>query len=382
MAEVFKARAVGSAGFARDVVVKRLHAFNSADPEFVSMFTDEARILGTLHHPNVVQALDFYREEDHLCLVLEYVEGPALSRICREGREVPPAVAAYIGREVCRALEYIHGFRGADGEPSPIIHRDVTPSNIIVTPAGGVKLLDFGIAKTASPTHLTKVGTVKGKPSYLAPEQLQTGQVRWAIDGRVDIFALGIVLHELLTGERLFRGENDLETVRQILEKKIPKPSTRRADVPAALDAIVMKALEREPSDRYQSAAAMARDLDEVVLSARLRVDEVAAFARDVEAPVRKAAPRRRDALVRVEEHAAPTRRDLRLPMSMWMNALPGGRRTALVAGLGFALGVGSLGVGRKLLTPRATTRTPERTAALICPPPAGAPLVSTATPF
>jgi hypothetical protein len=179
----------------------------------------------------------------------------------------------------------------------------------------------------------------------------------------------------------LVRGENDLQTVRQILEMKIPPPSSKRADVPPALDAIVMKALERDPASRYQSAAAMGRDLDEVILAARLHVDEVAAFARDVEAPVRKVMPRRRDALVRVEEVAPPTRRDLRLPVAMWMNALPGGSRTVLVAGLGFALGVGSLGVGRRLLTPRAAVRTPQRTAALVCPPPVSAPLVSTATP-
>ncbi|HVR03530.1 MAG TPA: serine/threonine-protein kinase, partial [Polyangia bacterium] len=263
MAEVFKARVTGSAGFRRDVVLKRLHAANNDDPEFVSMFTDEARILGVLHHPNVVQALDFGRENDKLFLVLEYVEGPSLARVLRHRRPVPAGIVAFVGRELCRALDYMHHFADADGTPLGLVHRDVTPSNIILTPAGAVKLLDFGIAKFAKATQATQNGVVKGKSGYLSPEQLR-GEA--GIDGRVDLFALGAVLHELLTGERLFAGDTDLGTMKKILEMKIPLPSRLRAEVPPALDRAVMRALERIPAKRYGSAWEMARDLDAVVL--------------------------------------------------------------------------------------------------------------------
>jgi len=277
MAEVFKARVTGSAGFQRDVVLKRLHAANNDDPEFVNMFTDEARILGVLHHPNVVQALDFGMDDDKLFLVLEYVEGPSLARVLRHRRAVPVGIVAYLGREICRALDYMHRFADADGTPLQLVHRDVTPSNIIVTPAGAVKLLDFGIAKFAKATQATQSGVVKGKAGYLAPEQLRGETV---IDGRVDLFALGTVLHELLTGERLFAGDTDLGTMKNILELKIPVPSSRRADVPPELDRVVMRALDRSPSKRYANAWEMARDLDAVVVTSGLREGAVAQFVR------------------------------------------------------------------------------------------------------
>src|SRR5262249_24223273 len=151
MAEVFKARAVGSAGFVRDVVIKRILPGHGRDPEFVRMFVDEAKVLGMLHHPNVAQAYDFGEEDGPLFLALEYVEGPSLSRGLRalraSNRRLPPAIAAYLGREICRALDYVHNVEDAHGTPLGIIHRDVTPSNVMVTPTGGVKLLDFGVAK-------------------------------------------------------------------------------------------------------------------------------------------------------------------------------------------------------------------------------------------
>src|SRR5207253_6229701 len=155
-------------------------------------------------------------------------DGPSLSRVLRtladSGRRMPPAVAAYVGREVCRALDYVHNLTGADGEPLGIIHRDVTPSNVMLTSAGAIKLLDFGVAKSGRSEGLTRAGTVKGKPAYLAPEQLDGGTGgRWRgrtqaqpqpIDGRVDLFALGIVLHEMLSLQHLFAGERDLVTLK------------------------------------------------------------------------------------------------------------------------------------------------------------------------
>jgi serine/threonine protein kinase len=387
MAEVFQARVKGPAGFQRDVVIKRLRADRGEDADFVGMLADEARILGSLHHQNIVSALDFGEQDGSFFLVLEYVAGPSLARLLRSGeRKIPAAIVAYVGREICRALDYMHRFEDADGTALQLIHRDVTPSNVIVTPTGTVKLLDFGIAKFATATQLTASGMVKGKSAYLAPEQLEAGR---PIDGRVDLFALGVVLHELLTQERLFADATDLGTMKRILGMEIPLPSRKSPGVPPELDRIVMKALERDPSRRYASAAEMARDLDEVILAAHLRVDEVAAFVDGLGTPAASKPPAipaaalrgRRPAPPTVDVHSAPTLRDLRLPLRMWMGA---GRRGTLVAGLSVALGLASaLGLGMRFRTPRG----PE--GALMRPPTAecrarvqaSAPLASSAQP-
>lgn len=373
MGEVFKARLTGTAGFQRDVVLKRLHTRNADDDQLATMLADEARLLGFLRHPNVVQALDFYEEAGQRFLVLEYIEGVPLSHVLRDGRDVPPAVVAFLGREVCRALDYVHGVRAADGTPLQVVHHDVTPSNIMLTNEGVVKLLDFGLARFTHARHVATAGLVKGKPAYLAPEQLRSGQ---AVDGRADLFSLGIVMHELLTGVRLFRGDDDLATLRQVGEKPIVAPSKTRAGVPRALDRIVMRALERDPERRYASAAEMARDLDEVVLASRLRIADVAIFARGIVAPAQASLavagpPARRVSDAQAE---APTRRELQLSMSSWLSVLPGGRRTALVAGLGVALGLGTLGLGaryratRRPPVPSANAAMPERSESVPAP--------------
>jgi serine/threonine-protein kinase len=282
MAEVFKARALGPGGFARDVVIKRILPAHGDDPEFIRMFVDEAKLLGLLHHPNIVDVYDFGEDDGVLFLALEYVEGPSLSRILRTlraaNRKTPPAIVAYVAREVCRALDHVHRLRDRDGRALDAIHRDVTPSNIIVTAAGGVKLLDFGVSTFKDAVQITKAGTVKGKPAYLAPEQLEGKP----IDGRVDLFALGIVMHEMLSLQHLFAGDSDLGTVKKIMEMQIASPSVTRADVPHALGDIVMRALERDRDRRFANAAEMARALDEFLVSSRLHIDDVAAFVRDI----------------------------------------------------------------------------------------------------
>jgi len=353
MAEVFKARVVGSAGFTRDVVIKRILPAHGRDPEFVRMFVDEARILGMLHHPNVAQAYDFGEEDGTLYLALEYVAGLSLSRVMRalrsSSRQMPPAIVAYLAREVCRALDYVHTARDAQGTPLGVIHRDVTPSNVMLTPTGGVKLLDFGVAKFTAAGGLTKAGTVKGKPAYLAPEQLDGKK----IDGRVDLFALGILMHEMLSLQHLFAGDSDLGTMKKVMEMEIVQPSSQRADLPPALDQIVMKALERDRERRYASAAEMGRALDDFVIASQLRMDEVVAFVREVEAQAAAQAPCLA-ACAPAELATVPTRRDLGLAVRMWTKRrLLGGARVrdaavaavALVAvGLTIGLGAGARG--------------------------------------
>ncbi len=282
MAEVFKARCASPGGIDRTVVVKRILPVHCRDPEFVRMFVAEAQLLGLLDHPNVVQAYDLGEFEGTLFMVLEYVDGPSLSRVMSTlrsaGRQMPVVAAAHFALEVCRALDHVHTLKGGDGEALNVIHRDVTPSNILLTQSGGIKLLDFGVAKYRASQALSVEGTVKGKPAYLAPEALEAK----AIDSRVDIFSLGIVLHEILTLQSLFESDSQVLTFRKILELPIAPPSSIRADVPPALDAIVMKALDRDLNRRYQTANEMAADLNRFVVEQRLRMDLVCAFVRDV----------------------------------------------------------------------------------------------------
>jgi eukaryotic-like serine/threonine-protein kinase len=310
-AEVFQANCSGPGGFQRTVVIKRVLPANCQDPEFLRMFTAEAKILGMLHHPNVVQAYDVGESDGTLFLVLEYVDGPSLAHLMRALRAaahpLPLAVAAYFAREICLALDYVHGLRDGEGTALNVVHRDVTPSNIALTRSGSLKLLDFGIAKYGSSEVRTRDRTVKGKPAYLAPEAIDGRP----FDRRIDLFSVGVVLHEMLTLSPLFRADHELAILHMVMQMPIPLPSASRADVPPALDAIVMKALERDPERRYATAAAMARDLDEFVVSSRLHVDDVVHFLRSVEpllAPPQAALDELRAAAVAamVAEPAAP----------------------------------------------------------------------------
>jgi serine/threonine protein kinase len=355
MAQVFKAQAVGPGGFKRDVVVKRILPEYGRDPEFIRMFVDEAKLLGLLHHPNIVQVYDFGEDDGTLFLALEYVEGPSLSRVLRTlrgaNKRMPAPIAAFIAREICRALTCVHELCDEHDRPLGAIHRDVTPSNVILTPAGEVKLLDFGVATFKNALQGTKTGTVKGKPAYLAPEQLE-GK---AIDGRVDLFALGIVMHEMLTLQHLFAGDSDLGTVKQIMEREIPRPSADRNDVPEVLEQTVMRALERDRARRFSTAAEMGAALDDFVVASKLHVGEVVSFVRAIAAAsgplpmlVKPGVVRggRRARVQRFEgENAVAQRRRSSPPVSRRRRVrVPTSSRTRAVVALGVALAM--LGVG------------------------------------
>ena len=272
MAEVYRAVAHGLEGFQRVFVIKRILKDKSTSPEFVEMFINEARISALLNHPNIVQIYDFGQIDGSYFLAMEHVRGKDLLSVLRQlratGSQMSAEVAAYIAQQVALGLDYAHSL-GHGGKNLKIVHRDVSPSNIMLLRAGGVKLLDFGIAKAAmeiKTENETQAGLVKGKLSYVSPEQIKGAAV---IDGRSDVFALGVVLWESLTGRRLFFDRNDFQTMRNVVERPVPPPSTQRADVPAALDFIVLRALERDPERRYPDAKSMADELEAVLQEAR-----------------------------------------------------------------------------------------------------------------
>jgi serine/threonine-protein kinase len=256
MAEVFRSTLIGAEGFTRSVAIKRILGSYSDDPTFAEMFTNEAHIASLLSHPNIVSVLDFDRDDDgQLFLVMELVEGLDLARL-RQRTNLPVPVIAFVAAEVLRALTFAHGLEHG-GRPLSIVHRDVSPHNILVSWDGAVKLSDFGIAKAVETTRVTQSGMIKGKVGYMSPEQVEGLD----LDGRSDLFALGIVLHELLTGERLFGGAPDRVVLNQILIKPIEPPSARNPTVPGSLDRICMRLLERDLAKRYRDAASALDDL-------------------------------------------------------------------------------------------------------------------------
>lgn len=286
MADVFKGRVQGPAGFERVFVVKRILPHLSDDPTFTTMFAEEAKLSARLSHPNIVQVFELGNVDAEFFISMEYVRGRDLAETMRTlwARIGPPRpeLVAYVGREMCRALAYAHDLTGEDGEPLGMIHRDVSPSNVMLSYEGAVKILDFGIAKALAGESQeesgTQRGTLKGKFAYMAPEQTQGS----SIDRRIDIFATGIVLHEILTGRRLFKGENDLQTVEKVRQCDVLPPSLQNPLCPPELDAIVLKALARYRDDRFQSAADLADALDDVVHAARFQPSHLAHLMREL----------------------------------------------------------------------------------------------------
>ncbi|XXF75628.1 protein kinase [Myxococcaceae bacterium GXIMD 01537] len=282
MAEIYLCAARGPEGFEKEVVIKRVRSFLASDPGFVQMFIAEARVASRLNHANVVQIFDFAKHEDTYYLAMELVRGCSLWELRRRCKEqltpMPPVLVAQMGAEVARGLHYAHRLRDADGAPLHLVHRDVTPQNVLLSFDGAVKLTDFGIAKAGK--SFTAPGMLKGKFAYMSPEQARGEDV----DARTDVFALGVVLWEMLTGGRLFEGDSEVAVLRAVQHSAIPPPARLNPDVPAELDAVVRKALERDVSARYQSAFELERALAEVTLRHAKSVDDtdLGAFVRRV----------------------------------------------------------------------------------------------------
>ncbi len=263
MATVYLARVSGVGGFQRFVAIKRLHPHLAREPEFIEMFLDEARLAARIHHPNVVSILEIGSTEQGYYIVMEYVEGDTLgrllSRVGQLGSRLPLEVGLRIVIDMLAGLEAAHELTDDDGNPLLIVHRDVSPQNVLVGVDGNAKLTDFGVARATSRLSITRTGQLKGKVAYMAPEQAQGDA---AVDHRADIFAAGIVLWEVLAGRRLFKAEGDAQTLNRVLTDPIPSVQSVWSDVPPVLDAITARALHRDRASRYQTALELAEDLE------------------------------------------------------------------------------------------------------------------------
>jgi serine/threonine protein kinase len=282
MADVFKGRIQGPGGFERVFVVKRILPHLSDDQAFVRMFVEEAKLSARLNHPNIVQIFELGSVEGEFFISMEHVSGHDLAETMRalwKAWGAPrPDMVAYVGREMCRALGYAHALRDDAGNLLGMIHRDVSPSNVMLSYEGAVKLLDFGIAKALGDApEVTKSGTLKGKYAYMAPEQTEGDDV----DARIDIFAAGIVMHEVLSGRRLFKAQNDIQTIERVRRCEVRPPSQFNPAVSPALDAVVLKALARNREDRYQTATEMADALDDIVHEAHFTPQILSAILRE-----------------------------------------------------------------------------------------------------
>jgi serine/threonine-protein kinase len=275
MAEIFLARQEGMEGFEKTVVIKRIRPHLSKQKSFVDMFLDEARLAAQLTHPNIVQIHELGQVGDSYFIAMEYVFGRDMARIIpkaeRMGIAFPHVYALKIASEVCEGLYYAHQRTDAWGNPLHIVHRDVTPENVFVSFDGAVKILDFGIAKARGQTGQTTVGEIKGKASYMSPEQA----LGMPLDCRSDIFSLGVVLYEWLTGFRLFTGDSEVAVLRSVSEGKIYGPSYFKPDIPPAVEEVVMRALEKDREKRYPTAWDMQRDLDRVLGESEFRPSSI-----------------------------------------------------------------------------------------------------------
>lgn len=381
MATVYLARMRRPMGFSRLVAIKCMHPQFAKDPSFVSMFMDEARLTARLRHPNIVPTLDIVADAGHLLLVMEYVEGASLAHLLRAanraGTTIPVPIACAIVHDLLLGLHEAHEARDDEGAPLAIVHRDVSPQNVLVGLDGLARVLDFGVAKARQNTHLSNDNEIKGKIPYMPPEQL-FGE---ALDHKVDVYAAGVTLWEALVCQRLFDGPSETALVRKISEDPIAPPSSRTPAVPPAIDAVVMKALARDPSARHESALAMAQALAAVVaLPTRT---EVSAWVRQHVAPreipsggklpavsvvlSQPALPARVEdvvteaaTVIAVLEKASALRPSAKRPPAMRP-----GRRARLALGLGAcAIALAAIGVVRN-----ARSATPSRPVALAPPP-------------
>jgi eukaryotic-like serine/threonine-protein kinase len=287
MAEVFRGVAESIQGFKKSVAIKRILPNLTKNPKFVSMFLDEAKLSLYLQHANIVQVFDISKTPDAAYfLVMEYVDGCNLKSLIerqkQRGKRIEIAHAIYVMTECCKGLNYAHNLENPETmEPLGIVHRDISPPNILLSKNGEIKLVDFGLAKANSQIESTDPGVVKGKFSYLSPEAASGLEV----DNRADVFAVGIILWELFTGRRLFYGDTDYQTVELVRQARVPSIAALNPEIEPELEGVVRKALARDPDERYQSAADMGDALAQYLFSRRMKVTarDIANLVRDTQ---------------------------------------------------------------------------------------------------
>ncbi len=334
MATIHLGRLLGPVGFARTVAVKRLHPQFAKDPEFVSMFLDEARLAARVQHPNVVATIDVVATDGELFLIMDYVRGESLSKILRtirkQDKRVPPRIAAAIMCGFLHGLHSAHEAKNERGEPLGLVHRDVSPQNVLVGSDGIARVLDFGIAKAQGRIQVTRDGQIKGKLAYMPPEQLSGRDLSRA----VDIYASAVVMWETLTAERLFKGETEGETLAKILREPVLPPSALIPDLPRGFDAPLLRALNRDASKRHATAKELALDLERCCGIAS--PTEVGEWVEDVVGHILSA---REEQIAEIESNSAgmsiPSRlseesdSEMSLPSSRAILAATGGSPTA-----------------------------------------------------
>jgi len=261
MAEVFRAESEGLQGFRKQVAIKRVLPHLSSKKKFIQMFLDEARLSAQLSHSNCVQVFDIGVGDNAFFIVMEFVDGANLKSVIealkKQNREFPVECAVYIALEICKGLAYAHELTDQQGVPLHIVHRDISPPNVLITKFGEIKIVDFGLAKANSQLEKSEPGIIKGKFSYLSPEAAMGQEV----DARTDVFAVGIMLWELLAGQRLFLGDTDFQTVKKVQAAVVPSISQINRHVPAELERIINKSLARDPTQRYQTARELGLEL-------------------------------------------------------------------------------------------------------------------------
>ncbi|HEX8821464.1 MAG TPA: serine/threonine-protein kinase [Archangium sp.] len=281
MAELFLGFTSGPGGFRKYVALKRILPDARDNERFERMFLDEARITAALNHANIGHVFELGQDAEGLFLAMEFIAGQNLNQIAatcrRRGESLPLGFSLSVARDVCLALHYAHTFILPGGKPYPVIHRDVAQKNVMVAYDGGVKLLDFGIAKARDARENTQVGMVKGTAGYMSPEQVR-GE---PLDGRSDLFSVGVMLHELLTGERLFSAESERQELEMILDAPIPVPSARVPGIPSQVSTVVLKALARPRESRYANGREMARAIEAAAGTLLFDADQRAAFMRE-----------------------------------------------------------------------------------------------------
>jgi serine/threonine-protein kinase len=281
MATVWAARQKGSRGFQKTVAIKTMLPTLSEDPQFEQMFLDEAALAAKIHHPNVAEILDLGEQDEVLYLVMEWVDGEAVSVIHKTARknqaQLPMRIALRVGIQACAGLHAAHELKDENETHLQLVHRDVSPQNILVTFDGIVKIVDFGVAKAIGRAGgETTAGQLKGKVPYMSPEQARGGQV----DRRTDVFAMGIVLYKLTTGLHPFLGENDLVTMRNIISRPLLPPRVKNPSYPAELEGVLVKCLQKDAEKRYQTMAELGNALERALNSMGIADDDVGGFVR------------------------------------------------------------------------------------------------------